>query len=170
MKPKIVRKKIFEDTRGFFVENFKDRDFSEKFIQDNLSYSKYKGTVRGMHFQIGEYAQTKLVTVLKGKILDVVMNLQTEEIFSYELCAKELDSLLVPNNYAHGFMTLEPNSEIIYKCSDYYSPKSEGILNWKDPDINISWPNNQKYLLNERDKNAISLRNLESPFKLSQNL
>jgi dTDP-4-dehydrorhamnose 3,5-epimerase len=154
MKPKIVRKKIFEDTRGFFVENFKDRDFSEKFIQDNLSYSKYKGTVRGMHFQIGEYAQTKLVTVLKGKILDVVMNLQTEEIFSYELCAKELDSLLVPNNYAHGFMTLENDTLVSYKVDNYYKQESEGSINWRDDIFQDIWPEFEEYFLSEKDQDA----------------
>ena len=76
MQPKIFSKSIFEDSRGFFIENFKKADFSEQFVQDNLSFSKNKGTVRGMHFQKGEFAQTKLVTVLKGSILDVVMNMK----------------------------------------------------------------------------------------------
>ena len=84
MKPKIITKNIFVDSRGFFVENFKEQNFSEKFIQDNLSFSSNKGTVRGMHFQTGKSSQTKLVTVLKGKIIDVVMNMETFDVFSFE--------------------------------------------------------------------------------------
>ena len=128
MQPKIFSKSIFEDSRGFFIENFKKADFSEQFVQDNLSFSKNKGTVRGMHFQKGEFAQTKLVTVLKGSILDVVMNMQTKEVYSFELCSKKMDSLLVPNDFVHGFMTLENDTLASYKVDNYYNKEMKALL------------------------------------------
>lgn len=166
------------DNRGFFSEiyNYKryyDQGIKTKFVQDNQSLSIKAGTIRGLHFQAPPNAQAKLIRCGNGSIFDVAVDIRLGSPYfgkwiGFELSAKNGKQLYIPIGFAHGFMTLEPNSEIIYKCSDYYSPKSEGVLNWKDPDINISWPKNQKYLLNERDKNAISLRNLESPFKLSQ--
>ena len=159
MKPKIITKNIFVDSRGFFVENFKEQNFSEKFIQDNLSFSSNKGTVRGMHFQTGKSSQTKLVTVLKGKIIDVVMNMETFDVFSFELCSQKLDSLLVPNNYAHGFMTLEDNTLVSYKVDNHYSKDSEGSINWRDKIFEGFWPKFDEYFLSEKDESAPFLEN-----------
>lgn len=160
-QPKIFSKSIFEDSRGFFIENFKKADFSEQFVQDNLSFSKNKGTVRGMHFQKGEFAQTKLVTVLKGSILDVVMNMQTKEVYSYELCSKKMDSLLVPNDFVHGFMTLENDTLVSYKVDNYYNKESEGSINWKDEVFQGIWPEFEEYFLSEKDEKAPFIRDLE---------
>lgn len=161
MKPRIIEKNKFEDTRGFFIENFKEKNFSENFIQDNLSFSKNKGTVRGMHFQKGDSAQTKLVTVIAGKIVDVVINLETLEVFSFVLCSKKLQSLLVPNNYAHGFMTLEDDTLVTYKVDKYYDRESEGSINWQDGVFEGFWPKLDEYFLSDKDKAACYLEDLK---------
>lgn len=161
MKPRIIEKNKHEDSRGFFLENFKEKDFSENFIQDNLSFSKNKGTVRGMHFQKGDSAQTKLVTVIAGRIVDVVMNLDTLEVFSFVLCSKKLQSLLVPNNYAHGFMTLEDDTLVTYKVDKYYDKESEGSINWRDEVFESFWPKLDEYYLSEKDEDACYLNDLK---------
>lgn len=161
MKPRIIEKNKYEDSRGFFLENFKEKDFSENFIQDNLSFSKNKGTVRGMHFQKGDSAQTKLVTVIAGRIVDVVMNLDTLEVFSFVLCSKKLQSLLVPNNYAHGFMTLEDDTLVTYKVDKYYDKESEGSINWRDEVFESFWPKLDEYYLSEKDEAACYLSDLK---------
>lgn len=161
MKPRIIEKNKYEDSRGFFLENFKEKDFSENFIQDNLSFSKNKGTVRGMHFQKGDSAQTKLVTVIAGRIVDVVMNLDTLEVFSFVLCSKKLQSLLVPNNYAHGFMTLEDDTLVTYKVDKYYDKESEGSINWRDEVFESFWPKLDEYYLSEKDEAACYLNDLK---------
>lgn len=161
MKPRIIEKNKYEDSRGFFLENFKEKDFSKNFIQDNLSFSKNKGTVRGMHFQKGDSAQTKLVTVITGRIIDVVMNLDTLEVFSFVLCSKKLQSLLVPNNYAHGFMTLEDDTLVTYKVDKYYDKESEGSINWRDGVFEGFWPKLDEYYLSEKDETASYLDDLK---------
>ncbi|MCM8570495.1 dTDP-4-dehydrorhamnose 3,5-epimerase [Gramella jeungdoensis] len=145
----ICEPKVFGDERGYFYESFNDKVFKVKsglevnFVQDNQSFSTY-GVLRGLHFQTGEYAQAKLVRVVKGKVLDVVVDLRKEEPtfgkhFSVELSAENNRQLFVPRGFAHGFVVLSEESEFLYKCDNYYEPSSESGIIFNDPDLNIDW-------------------------------
>jgi dTDP-4-dehydrorhamnose 3,5-epimerase len=138
----------FMDERGFFMESYNQRTFAAlglnyTFIQDNQSYSKY-GVLRGLHFQRAPYAQTKLVLVLSGRILDVVVDLRAEEPtygrhFSIELSSENRKQLLVPKGFAHGFVVLSDHAEVLYKCDEYYNKDSEGGIRFDDPSLSINW-------------------------------
>ena len=140
---------VFGDARGYFFEAFNERLFNQKsglkvnFIQDNQSFSAY-GVLRGLHMQKGEFAQAKLVRVLKGKVLDVVVDLRKGEStfgqhFSIKLSEDNKKQLFIPRGFAHGFVVLSDVAEFFYKCDNYYYPESElGIL-YNDPDLNIDW-------------------------------
>jgi dTDP-4-dehydrorhamnose 3,5-epimerase len=148
--PLLVRVRRFGDHRGFFMETYSQRDFEavgvrESFVQDNHSLSATPGTLRGMHFQLPPHAQAKLVRVLRGAILDVVVDLRRDSPsfgrhVACRLSAQEGEMLYVPVGFAHGFCTLEPDTEVTYKVSDYYAPASEGGLAWDDPDLALPWP------------------------------
>ena len=140
------------------------------FVQDNHSFSAKKGTVRGLHFQTPPVAQHKLVRVVRGSVFDVVVNLR-QSSFSYgrhvsvSLSAAAWNQVFVPIGFAHGFMTLEDDTEVIYKVSDYYSPDHDKGLLWNDPALGIQWPLPAKeVLLSERDRVRPRLAELESPF------
>ena len=169
----IIEPQIFEDGRGFFLESYNYNTFKEIgieniFVQDNHSKS-LKGVLRGLHFQSGEYSQAKLISILKGSILDVVVDLRKDsktfgKYFSIELNEKNKKMLFIPKYFAHGFLTLEDNTEIFYKCDNFYNPKSEVGIIWNDIDLNIEW-NLQKYgivreelIISEKDKKNISFK------------
>jgi len=145
----VCEPKIFGDARGYFFESFNENLFNQKsglqvnFVQDNQSFSTY-GVLRGLHMQKGKFAQAKLVRVLKGKILDVVVDLRKGEStfgqhFSIELSENNKKQLFIPRGFAHGFVVLSDIAEFFYKCDNYYYPQSElGIL-YNDPDLNIDW-------------------------------
>ena len=169
----LIEPKIFEDSRGFFMESYNYNTFKELgidniFVQDNFSKSS-KGVLRGLHFQKDEYAQTKLVYVLRGAVLDVTVDLRkNSETFgkyiAIELSEKNRKMLFIPKNFAHGFLTLEDNTEIFYKCDNFYYPQSEAGIIWNDLDLNIDW-NLKKYnmkeeelIISEKDKKNITFK------------
>ena len=164
----------FNDDRGFFAEIYSRKNYSEfgidvEFVQDNHSLSKEVGTIRGLHFQAPPHAQAKLVRCGRGAIFDVAVDIRQgsptyKKWFGYELSAKNGIQLYIPIGFAHGFITLETDSEIVYKCSDYFMPETEGAILWSDPDIGIKWPNLGKKILSEKDALAPKLDDIESPF------
>ncbi len=142
--------RFFKDERGFFVESYSRRHFIEagitqEFVQDNHSLSRPEGTVRGMHFQIGAAAQAKLLRVARGRILDVVVDLRRAsptfgQHIGMEISAEQGNQIYVPAGFAHGFCTLEPDTEVLYKVDKYYSPDHDRGIAWDDPDLGIKWP------------------------------
>lgn len=140
----------FGDERGFFSETYNAKAFGEAgidltFVQDNHSYSAAKGVVRGLHYQLPPFAQDKLVRVTRGAILDVAVDIRKSspsfgKWVSLEVSADKWNQILVPKGFAHGFMTLEENTEVIYKVTDYYSPEHDRSIRFDDPAIGIDWP------------------------------
>lgn len=167
------------DNRGFFAEIYSRRGYAklgidDEFVQDNHSLSREIYTLRGLHFQAPPYAQAKLVRCGRGAIFDVVVDIRrgspTYGLWNgYKLTAENSGQLYVPVGFAHGFVTLEPDSEIIYKCSAYYAPETEGAILWNDPDIGIDWPTEVDPILSDKDAAAPLLSNLESPFIFGEN-
>ena len=144
------------------------------FLQDNHSFSWKPGTLRGLHFQAPPNAQGKLVRCSKGAIFDVAVDIRKSsptfgDWAGYELTEENGHQLYVPVGFAHGFVTLNPGSEIMYKCTDYYAPETEGSIIWNDPTIGIEWPLSEKLILNERDAAAPLLKDFEIPFTLGEN-
>lgn len=168
-----------EDHRGFFGETYSRRLYSElgidvEFVQDNHSLSRDVGTLRGLHFQTPPHAQAKLVRCGRGAIFDVAVDIRRGsptfgQWEGYELTAENGHQLFVPIGFAHGFLTLERNSEIVYKCSDYYAPETEGSVLWNDPDIAIGWPTDTGPILSAKDSFAPLLSDIESPFIFGEN-
>lgn len=168
----IIEPKIFEDNRGYFFESFNENEFKEKvaditFVQDNESKSMY-GVLRGLHFQKPPYAQSKLVRVIKGQVLDVAVDIRkgSPTYGQYESCLLTEDNhrqFFIPKGFAHGFIVLSDIAIFQYKCDEFYHPESEGAIIWNDPTINIQWPINAVNL-SEKDKNNIQLSQFESPF------
>lgn len=164
----------YGDHRGFFAETYNRRVFEglgldAEFVQDNHSLSATVGTLRGLHFQAPPHAQAKLVRCGRGAIFDVAVDIRRgSPTYGYwvgEVLSEENGKqLFIPEGFAHGFATLEPDSEIVYKCSDYYAPETEGSLHWDDPDIGIDWPLTGAPILSEKDAIAPSLTDFESPF------
>lgn len=162
------------DQRGFFSEVFKRSAFEAEgiaidWVQDNQSFSADVGTVRGLHFQAPPFAQAKLVRVLRGAIYDVAVDLRTGsphygQWVAVELSAEKWNQLLVPAGFAHGFMTLTPDVEVLYKVSAPYSRESEGAIRWDDPDLAIAWPRSGDFVLSEKDAAAPFFRDFVSPF------
>jgi dTDP-4-dehydrorhamnose 3,5-epimerase len=157
----VIEPGIFKDQRGFFTETynkrvFEDNGFKIDFVQDNQSFSKEKGVLRGLHFQKPPYAQTKLVRTLRGSVFDVIVDLRKTSVtfgkwIAVELSAENMKMLLVPKGFAHAFCTLEPESVVFYKVDDFYAPKSEGGIIWNDPDLDIKWPF-KDILLSDKDR------------------
>ena len=147
---KLVTPKIFRDDRGFFSETFNARelaaaDIKEVFVQDNHSLSVARGVVRGLHFQIPPKAQDKLVRVMRGSILDVAVDIRAgSPTFGKHvtaiLSADNWRQLWVPKGFAHGFCTLEPDTEVVYKVTEYYAPDCDRGIRWDDPALGIEWP------------------------------
>ena len=164
---------VFKDERGYFYESYKEREFIEKtgisvtFVQDNQSQSTY-GVLRGLHFQIGEMAQAKLVRVLEGEVLDVVVDLRKEEptfgkSYSVVLSEANKKQLFIPRGFAHGFLVLSEKATFFYKCDNYYHKESERGLQYNDPSLQIDWQFNEKELiLSEKDKHHPDLKTLLS--------
>jgi dTDP-4-dehydrorhamnose 3,5-epimerase len=171
---RIVRPRKFGDHRGFFSETWSRKSFAEAgididFVQDNHSLSAATGTLRGLHFQSPPFAQDKLVRVVKGRILDVAVDLRKSsptfgKWVAAELSAEGWQQILVPTGFAHGFVTLEPDTEVIYKVSAPYSPADDHGVAWNDPDLAIDWPAASPPILSEKDRALPRLREIESPF------
>lgn len=144
----IFEPRVFEDSRGYFFESFNDRVFREQgivtqWVQDNQSSSSY-GVIRGLHYQLPPNAQTKLVRVLRGEILDAVVDIRKEsptygKAFTVLLSAENKKQLLVPKGFAHGFSVLSPQAEVLYKCDGFYARESEGGIIYNDPALEIDW-------------------------------
>jgi dTDP-4-dehydrorhamnose 3,5-epimerase len=171
----IITPTRFGDHRGFFSECYSARALAEhgitaQFVQDNHSMSMRSGTIRGLHFQMPPHAQDKLVRCGRGALFDVAVDIRKGaptygQWFGVELSFENGKQLLVPAGFAHGFVTREPETEIIYKCSDYYVRESEGAIAWDDPDIGIDWGlGGTAPILSEKDAQARSLADLEIPF------
>lgn len=163
---------IFNDERGYFYESYKENLFQEKtglspnFVQDNQSQSTY-GVLRGLHFQVGEMAQAKLVRVLDGEVLDVVVDVRKEEptfgqSFSIVLSADNKKQLFIPKGFAHGFLVLSKKATFFYKCDNYYHKESERGLKYNDPVLGIDWRLDEKELiLSEKDQHNLDFNTLK---------
>lgn len=171
----VLEPNIFQDNRGFFSEVYNKQilhnvGIETNFVQDNHSMSKLTGTFRGFHFQLPPYEQAKLVRVIRGSILDVVIDIRTNsstfgDHYSVLLSSENRKQIFVPTGFAHGFLTLEDNTEVLYKTSNYYTPDSEGGINYNDRKLKISWPiNEKKFILTQRDKSWPDLSELEKIF------
>ena len=145
----IIEPAVFEDERGYFMESFNSLRFNAaigaeiNFLQDNQSFSS-KGVIRALHYQTGEHAQSKLVRVLIGTVLDVAVDLRKDsptykEHVSVELSAENKKQLFIPRGFAHGFVVLSDTAEFFYKCDNYYNKESEGGIIFNDPTLNIDW-------------------------------
>ena len=175
----LIKPSRFGDKRGFFSEIYNRNRYLEmgidiEFVQDNYSLSHDVGTLRGLHFQRPPHAQGKLVRCSRGVIFDVAVDIRRGsqtygQWLGYKLSADNAHQLYVPIGFAHGFVTLEPDSEIVYKCSDYYAPETEGAIRWDDPDIGIDWHLTCNPILNEKDALASSLKDFESRLIFGEN-
>ena len=172
---KVLAPKRYGDHRGFFSEVYNRRALAEagigiEFVQDNHSRSAEKGTVRGLHFQIPPFAQDKLVRVVRGAVFDVAVDLRRGSPtygrhVSMTLSAEAWNQILVPAGFAHGIMTLEPDTEIIYKVSNYYAPDHDRGLSWNDPALGIAWPIPEtEAVLSDKDRRQPGLAEIDSPF------
>jgi dTDP-4-dehydrorhamnose 3,5-epimerase len=157
----IFEPKIWEDDRGFFYESFNKNNFlieglNNEFVQDNQSYSSF-GVVRGLHYQHGNNAQAKLVSVLKGAVLDVVVDIRTDSetygnVFTIELNETNKKQLYVPRGFAHGYSVLSETALFYYKCDNFYNKEAEGGINLHDATLNINWGiEKEKMILSDKD-------------------
>ncbi|MBF7123770.1 dTDP-4-dehydrorhamnose 3,5-epimerase [Pediococcus pentosaceus] len=147
---KIIEPAVFGDNRGFFTETYSERDFKEaginiNFVQDNHSLSAQAGVLRGLHFQRGKAAQTKLIRVVSGAVLDVIVDVRKgsptyKKWEGYIISESNHRQLLVPKGFAHGFVTLTDNVNFLYKCDNYYDAEADGGISFKTPELNIDWP------------------------------
>lgn len=164
----IIEPKVFNDARGYFFEAWKKAEFeghigSVDFIQDNESMSSY-GVLRGLHYQKGEYSQAKLVRVIKGRVLDVAVDIRKSsptfgKYVMVELSEENHRQLFIPRGFAHGFLVLSHEAVFTYKVDNVYAPQHEASIRWNDEDINIQWPIDSKDILtSEKDLKADSLK------------
>ncbi|MCJ7874823.1 dTDP-4-dehydrorhamnose 3,5-epimerase [Phaeobacter sp. J2-8] len=171
----ILTPRRFGDNRGFFSESWNKERMAQNgldydFLQDNHSLSRTVGTVRGLHFQSPPHAQTKLVRCGRGALLDVAVDIRRGSPTYGKWVAEELSfengkQLLIPAGFLHGFATLEPDTEINYKCTDYYAPECDGAVRFDDPDIGIDWRvDTSAAVLSEKDAAAPLLKDFDSPF------
>ena len=176
----IIEPKVFGDHRGYFFESFSERDFNAqvrevRFVQDNESKSCY-GVVRGLHFQKPPHAQSKLVRVVKGAVLDVAVDIRRGSPTFGKHVAVELSEanhrqLFIPRGFAHGFVVLADEVIFQYKCDNFYAPEYEGAIAWDDPDLGIDWKvPADKLILSDKDKNHPRLKDASGLFDYNENL
>ncbi|RXT53751.1 dTDP-4-dehydrorhamnose 3,5-epimerase [Bosea sp. Tri-44] len=172
----LIRPKKFGDARGYFMETWSAQDFAAAgigavFVQDNQSLSAARGVVRGLHFQAPPAAQAKLIRVLKGAIFDVTVDIRRGSPSYGRWCAATLtadgaEQLFVPHGFAHGFCTLEPDTEVVYKVDGPYAPQTEGGIAWDDPELAIDWPVSEaEAQLSGRDVALPGFAGFVSPFR-----
>ena len=163
---KLIEPEVFEDERGFFYESFNQEAFNDEFgqeiifVQDNHSNSK-KGVLRGLHYQEAPYAQGKLVRVISGEVFDVAVDIRQGSATYGQwvgeiLSATNKKQLWIPVGFAHGFIALEEQTEVLYKTTKYYQPKAEKTINPLDQNLSIDWPDINPFTINDRDKKANS--------------
>jgi dTDP-4-dehydrorhamnose 3,5-epimerase len=170
----LITPRRFGDDRGFFAETWSRRvlaaaGIDAEFVQDNHSLSRRVGTVRGLHFQSPPHAQAKLVRCGRGRLFDVAVDLRRGsptfgKWAGAELSAENGQQLFIPAGFAHGFVTREADTEIVYKCSDYYAPECDGALRWNDPDIGVDWGISEVAGISDKDAKAPFLAGFDSPF------
>lgn len=171
----ILTPRRFGDARGWFSEVWNEKTLAESgisvdFVQDNHSYSRDVGTVRGLHFQSPPHAQAKLVRCGRGRVFDVAVDIRRGsptygQWTGVELSAENGRQLLIPAGFLHGFATREPDSELLYKCSDYYAPDCDGAVRFDDADIGINWGiDTGTAILSDKDAAAQPFRDFASPF------
>ena len=168
----IIEPDVFSDDRGFFFESFSKMRYEEiginyDFVQDNLSKSK-KGTIRGLHYQIGDKSQGKLCQVIEGKVLDVAVDIRFNsptfgKYFSLVLDSQKKLQLWIPPGFAHGFSVLSDEAVFSYKCTNYYSKTNERAIFFNDPDLNIDWKTSSP-VVSEKDLKATLFKNIEKDF------
>ena len=169
----IIEPDVFGDNRGFFMESWSKKKMEEvglyyDFVQDNHSKSTVKGTLRGIHFQKGDKAQTKLVRCVKGVVLDVAVDLRKnsptfKQWVGVKLSAENKKQLLIPRGFGHGFVTLTDDVEFLYKADNYYAPEADAGIRWNDPDIGVDWGVDNP-ILSEKDKKNPFLKDCEELF------
>ncbi len=168
--PLIIKPNLYRDFRGYFFENWNLKIFKKfikksiDFVQDNSSYS-YKGVIRGLHFQLSPFQQGKLIRVSSGSIFDVIVDLRLKsKTFSkwagIELSEENNIQLWIPDGFAHGFISLEEETKVDYKVTNYWSKEHERSLLWSDKDINIKWPRGLDIKISDKDKSAFTLKDL----------
>lgn len=170
----IIESKIYFDSRGYFMESYKEDLFAqnginEKFVQDNTSYS-VQGTLRGLHYQIAPFSQGKLVRVFRGSVFDVAVDIRRGSPYFGQWVGKELSeenklAMYIPPGFAHGFFVLSETAEFTYKCTNVYTPEAERGIIWNDPQINIYWPiQNMELIISEKDKQNPELKDADYNF------
>jgi dTDP-4-dehydrorhamnose 3,5-epimerase len=168
----IIEPQLFKDERGFFYESYNknnlDKVINVFFVQDNESKSK-KGVVRGLHFQLPPFEQTKLVRCVSGNILDVAVDLRKNsktygKSFCVELSSENNKQLFVPKGFAHGFQVISDEAIVNYKVDNYYNSKSDSGIIWNDKDLSINWSIDVKPILSVKDLKLMSFKKLKSPF------
>lgn len=176
----IIEPKVFEDARGYFFESFSQREFEEKvrkinFVQDNESMSSY-GVMRGLHFQRPPFAQSKLVRCVKGRVLDVAVDIRKGSPTYGQHVAVELSEdnhrqFFIPRGFAHGFAVLSETAIFQYKCDNFYAPEADGGISIKDEALGIDWQiPMDKAILSDKDIKHLCLNNFDSPFNYNENL
>jgi len=171
----IIQPRIFEDNRGYFFESFNKKEFNSiipkiEFIQDNQSKSVF-GTIRGLHYQLEPFAQSKLIRVLQGKILDVVVDIREKsptygKHFSVELSCENKKQFFIPKGFAHGFSVLSETAVVMYKTDQFYKPESERGINFNDPYLRIDWKvDPEKAIVSSKDKVLPTFKEAEKNFK-----
>lgn len=172
---KIISTKRFADDRGFFSESYNEHHFEnagivDRFVQDNHSLSIQKGTVRGLHYQAPPHAQTKLVRVIRGSVIDIAVDIRQgsptfKDHIAIELSAENGKQLLVPEGFLHGFATLSDNTEVVYKVTDFYSGAHDGSVRWNSPELGLDWGiNTAAAVLSAKDSEAVLWKDFETPF------
>lgn len=169
----LIKPKVFQDNRGFFLESYSKKVFEEHgitadFVQDNHSMSVNKGVLRGVHFQKPPCPQAKLVRVVRGSVYDVIVDLRKDsptfgQWEGFNLSAENFSMLFVPRGFGHAFCTLEDNTEFMYKVDGFYAPECDSGIIWNDPTLNIDWPIKDP-ILSDKDKALQKFSDLESPF------
>lgn len=176
----IIEPKVFKDARGYFFESFSQREFEEKvrkinFVQDNESMSSY-GVMRGLHFQVPPFTQSKLVRCVKGAVLDVAVDIRKGsptygQHVAVELTEDNHRQFFVPRGFAHGFAVLSETAVFQYKCDNFYAPHADGGISIKDDSFGIDWMiPTENTLLSEKDTKYALLKDFDSPFSIDQDL
>lgn len=176
----ILIPKVFKDERGFFMESYSKKTFERlgfdfDFIQDNHSFNANRYTFRGLHYQLNPKAQTTLLRVVSGKILDIVLDIRKNSptygrYISTEISAKNKKQVLISKGFAHGFLTLSDNVNILYKMDDFYSPKYDRVINYKDGQIGLKLGvDMEKIIISKKDREAPCLRDAEINFIYGEN-
>jgi len=175
----IFEPKIWNDERGYFFESYNQKVFDQEgvkinFIQDNQASSVF-GVIRGLHYQQAPYAQSKLIRVLTGAILDVVVDIRKGsptygKVYTIELSAENKKQLLVPKGFAHGYSVITENAEVFYKCDEFYNKESEGGIAYNDPGLNIDWQiPSDKAIVSDKDKHYPALKDCLNNFNYDGN-